>query len=125
MNSQTKERQSAKIREIADTLKSVGYRTLDEQARALGLCRSTTWTLVNSAHKASGLSAHLVNAMLASPYLPAAVREKIIEYLEERLTGLYGHAPTQCRLYATRVTVKLRPTALDLIRKMYGKELVS
>ncbi len=125
MASQTKARQSAKIKEIADTLESVGYRTLDEQARALGLCRSTTWTLVHTAHKASGLSAHLINSMLASPELPAPVREKIIEYLEERLTGAYGHTPPQCRKYAARLTVKLRPTALDLSREIYRKQSAS
>src|SRR4051812_30866017 len=115
MTSPVKERQSARIREIADALRSVGHQTLREQARALGLRRSTTWVLVKGYHKASGLSAALVNCMLASPELPALVREKIIEYLEERLKGAYGHTPSQCRKYAARVTVKLRPTALDVV----------
>jgi hypothetical protein len=121
MVSAQKTRQSAKIKEIANALVNVGYLTLDEQARVLGLCRSTTWTLVKTSHKGSGLSAGLVNRMLASSQLPAPVREKVIEYVQERLAGLHGHSASQCRKFAARLTIKLRPTASDLIREIYNK----
>jgi len=113
MVSQTKARQSAKIKEIAEALGSVGYRTLDDQAKVLGLCRSTTWTLVKTAHKASGLSAHLICRMLASRKLPAPVRQKIIEYVDEHLAGLYGHSRPQRRKFAARLAANLRSAAAD------------
>ena len=41
-----KARQRSKIREIGDALVTSGFSTLDEQAKVLGLCRSTVWTLL-------------------------------------------------------------------------------
>lgn len=52
-----KARQGLKIRELGAALVSVGLITLDEQAKALGLPRSTTWTILKGTHKSSGLSA--------------------------------------------------------------------
>src|SRR5258706_7419222 len=115
-----KARQSAKIKEIADSLRSVGYLKLDQQAKALGLGRSTTWTLVRTSHKGSGLSAAVINRMLQAPEVPPVVRDKILEYLRERLAGLHGHNPSQCRRFAARLCVKVRPTATDLIMLMYS-----
>jgi hypothetical protein len=106
-----KDRQSEKIREIGAALASVGYLTLSDQAQALGVCRSTTWTLVKSTHKASGLSAHLINQMLASPQLPQPVREKISEYVNERLEGKFGHSRVQLRKFACRLAVELQASA--------------
>ena len=62
-----KARQSAKIREIGAALVAMGYRALDEQARALGLGRSTAWTILQANHKNSGLSATVIIRMLAAP----------------------------------------------------------
>jgi response regulator of citrate/malate metabolism len=59
--------QSSKIREVAEAVKSAGFLTLDEQAKALGLSRSTAWTIRKASHKASGLSASIINRMLAAP----------------------------------------------------------
>ena len=120
----TKDRQCSKIREIGEALASVGYRTLDEQAKVLGLCRSTAWTLVHCSHKASGLSAHLVNQMLASPKLPPAVRQKIIEYVAERLTGAYGHGRAQRRHFLARLTITPPPGAVDAMKELHKKDLV-
>jgi hypothetical protein len=117
----TKDRQCAKIKEIGEALASVGYRTLDGQAEVLGLCRSTTWTLIKCSHKASGLSAHLINQMLASPKLPPPVREKIIEYVAERLTGAYGHSRAQRRHFAARLTITLPPGRVEEIREIHRK----
>ena len=103
MSMAIKDRQCAKIKEIGDALASVGYLTLAEQSRALGVCRSTTWTLVKSCHKATGLSAQLINQMLGSPNLPPPVRDKINEYVSERLEGKYGHGRPHIRKFAARL----------------------
>ena len=100
-----KTRQSLKIREIGDALASEGFITLDEQARALGLCRSTTWTLLKANHKSSGLSASVINRMLASPRLPALARSRILEYVEDKMAGLYGHSQAQLRRFTARLSI--------------------
>lgn len=93
-----KARQSAKIKEIADALLSSGFLTLDAQARALGLCRSTTWTLLKSNHKSTGISAKIINRILAAPQLPPVVRAKTLEYVDEKVAGCYGHCKkTRCK----------------------------
>ena len=104
MISEIKARQSTKIRELGDALASAGFRTLDEQATALGLCRSTTWTILRANHKASGLSASIVNRMLASPQLPPLVRAKVLEYIAERAAGLHGHNKLQLRRFTARLS---------------------
>ena len=58
-----KARQSSKIRELGDALIAEGYLTLDEQARALGLGRSATWTILKRHYKTSGLSAGIINRL--------------------------------------------------------------
>src|SRR5262249_19198747 len=92
-----KARQSRKIREIGEALVAEGVDTLDDQARALGLCRSTTWTVIKGKHKASGLSASIIERMLASPQLPELARNKVLEYIRERSAGLYGGSRAQQR----------------------------
>jgi hypothetical protein len=104
--SKMKERQSAKIRELAKALQNAGFYTLDEQAKALGLSRSTTWTVRKANHKASGLSASIINRMLAMPHLPSLVRSKIFEYVEEKAAGLYGGSRTQRRMFAARISLE-------------------
>src|SRR4051812_49107458 len=86
-----KSKQCARIGELRQALMTSGFDTLDAQARALGLCRSTTWALLRANHKASGLSATLINRMWVSPQLPEAVRAKILQYVEEKIAGAYGH----------------------------------
>ena len=49
-----KARQASKIRELGHVLVDVGFLTLDEQSKALGLARSTTWTILRASHKGSG-----------------------------------------------------------------------
>src|SRR5215510_2572659 len=44
LTARMKARQSCKIRELAEAVKSAGFLTLDEEAKALGLSRSTAWT---------------------------------------------------------------------------------
>src|SRR5712671_875775 len=62
-----KGRQARKISELADTLVLAGFVSLDEQANALGLARSTTWTILKAKHKNYGLSAALIKRVLAKP----------------------------------------------------------
>ena len=97
-----KTRQSCKIRELGGALITAGFRTLDEQARALGLSRSTAWAVLKANHKASGLAAATISRMLSSPELPTHVRATILMYVEEKLAGLYGHNKKQLRLFAAR-----------------------
>jgi hypothetical protein len=62
---------------IANALRASGFHSLDAQARALGLCRSTTWTIVASQHKIGRLSTKVLARMLANPELPPLVRAAI------------------------------------------------
>jgi hypothetical protein len=62
--SHVKARQADKIKELANTLIAVGFVTLDEQAEALVLSRSTTWTILKAKHKNYGLSAALMTFTL-------------------------------------------------------------
>jgi hypothetical protein len=101
-----KARQSCKIRELGDALITAGFRTLDEQAKALGLGRSTTWTVLKGNHKASGLSTSIINRMLMSPQLPQCARTKIVEYVHERASGLHGHNQKQLRKFVGRLLIR-------------------
>jgi hypothetical protein len=95
-----KRRQSAKIRQIADVLVSEGFVTLSQQAEVLGLCRSTTWTILTACHKGSGLSAKLITRLLRSSQLPPLVRSKVLEYAVEKVAGHYGGSNAQRRRFA-------------------------
>src|SRR5262249_40429319 len=81
---EAKARQSSKIRELRIALRSAGLITLEEQARALGLSRSTTWKLLKADHKASGISARVISQILYAPSLPPLVRTTILEYVREK-----------------------------------------
>src|SRR6516162_10419778 len=92
---EAKARQSSKIRELRIALRSAGLIGLDEQAKALGLPRSTTWKILKGDHKTSGLSAMVISRMLSAPTLPPVVRTKILEYVREKTDGFYGHGKRQ------------------------------
>jgi hypothetical protein len=94
-----KDRQSSKIKELSDALVAAGFCSLDRQANALGLSRSTTWTILKAKHKNYGLSGALVNRILQRPGLNRRVRVKIIEYIQEKAAGSYGHNQTQLRRF--------------------------
>jgi hypothetical protein len=80
-----KAQQATKIRELGHALVDAGFLTLDEQAKALGLARSTTWTILRASHKGSGLSAAIIKRMLLSPQLPPLARWKILKYTTDKL----------------------------------------
>ena len=113
LTARMKARQSSKIRELAEAVKSAGFLTLDEQAKALGLPRSTAWTIRKASHKASGLSASIINRMLAAPELPSLARTKILEYVEEKAAGLYGGSRSQCRKFAARLSIEKWPVCRE------------
>jgi hypothetical protein len=98
-----KARQVAKIRELGRALIDAGFLTLDEQSKALGLARSTTWTILRASHKGSGLSAAIIKRMLLSPQLPPLARRRILEYTTDKVAGLYGGRWTQRRKFFERV----------------------
>ncbi len=95
--------QALKIRQIGAALAAAGVVTLDQQAEALGLCRSTTWTILQAAHKNSGLTAAVINRMFECPQLPASVRVILIEYVEEKISGRYGHSDAQLHRFSSRL----------------------
>jgi hypothetical protein len=65
---------------ISEALIASGYTSLDEQAKALGLHRSTTWTIVKKKHKLGRLSAKTIDRILTNPQTPSAVRAAVQQY---------------------------------------------
>jgi len=80
-----------KIRELRQALIDAGFVSLDQQAAALGLSRSTTWAVLKGNHKCSGLRAGLIARMWGAPNLPAAAKKVLKQYVIEKSNGAYGH----------------------------------
>src|SRR3982074_2164245 len=89
--------------ELGAALAADGLVILDDQARALGLSRSTAWAVLKANHKATGLTAATINRMLSSPGVPPRGRATILTYVEEKLAGLYGHNEEQLGRFAAGV----------------------
>ena len=102
-----KARQSTKIHEIVEAIETSGFVALDQQARALGLGRSTMWVVLQNHYKNTGLSGCTIGHMLSSPRLPPRVRALVIEYVEDKLAGRYGHNKHQRRRFASRLAAML------------------
>ena len=98
-----KARQASKIREIGNALITAGIVSLDAQAKALGLPRSTAWTILSAEHKGTGISARIICRMLNSEPLPPLVRAKIVEYAKEKAAGIYGGTETQSRRFTSKL----------------------
>lgn len=101
-----KGRQTTRIQEIKCALVTSGFLALDEQAKALGMSRSTTWTILRANHKASGLSAGTINRILSAPQLPPLVRITVLRYVEEKTAGRYGDTKIRIRKFANRVHIE-------------------
>jgi hypothetical protein len=117
---ESKLRQNVRIYDLGATLVESGFITLDEQSTALGLPRSTTWTIVSGNHKASGLSAAIIIRLLSAPHLPALVRIKLLTYVDEKLAGLYGHNRVQLIRFAAHFSSMGSITSLpsaDYVRR--------
>ena len=95
--------QCSKIRELRQALVKAGHLTLDQQTESLGLGRSTAWAILQGNHKSSGLSAATIKRMLTSQQLPPPARKILLEYVEEKLAGAYGHNQTQLRRFRERL----------------------
>jgi len=76
-------RRKIPIQCIADALIEAGYTSLDEQSKALGLHRSTTWTIVKTKHKLGHLNTTTAQRILANPDTPPSVRAIIQQALVE------------------------------------------
>ena len=108
--------QRLKIDELNRSLQSAGCRTVGEQAKALGLGRSTAWAILRHGHKTSGLTAATINRMLQAPDLPADARAKILEYVEEKGQGLYGHSKVQIKRFYARIRLDRSSTETSIYR---------
>ena len=78
---------TAALQQISEALIASGYGSLDEQAKALGIHRSTAWTIIKNKHKLGRLSSKTTSRILASAEAPPAVRSVIQKYLAERSDG--------------------------------------
>jgi hypothetical protein len=61
---------------------------LDKQAKALGLGRSTAWTIIKKKHNLGRLNAKTTQSILANPDTPASVRALIQQYVAQDLVTL-------------------------------------
>jgi hypothetical protein len=80
-----KEQRTA-LQQIGAALIACGYTSLDAQAQALGVPRSTAWTIVKSKHKLGRISVRVMIQMLSNPELPPQVREAVENYAATRET---------------------------------------
>jgi hypothetical protein len=105
--SKLKLRQRFKIAEIRLALIETGHVALDEQATAIGLSRSTAWSVLHPRHKSSGLSARTISRILRSPRLPSVVHQRMLEYMQEKSEGQYGHTERRRRQFAECLLAEL------------------
>ena len=98
---EAKERQALKLAEIREALVAAGYDTTAKQAAVLGVCRATAWVVLNR-DKRVGPSASVIKRILSSPNIPPAVRRKVEEYIQERISGLYGHGVSATRTFSNQ-----------------------
>ena len=101
-----KTQQRAKIEEFRAAVVRSGSLTLQQQAHALGLSRSTAWSVLRASHKNSGISASVITRMLASSHLPIAARQRLLEYVQDKIAGVYGHTDRRRRKFAANLPVK-------------------
>jgi len=86
------------LHSISEALIASGYTSLDEQAEALGLHRSTAWTIINKKHKLGRLSAKTIDRILTNPQTPAAVRAVVQQYaLQQKSTQKLRGSKTRRR----------------------------
>jgi hypothetical protein len=99
-NSRTiKLQQCAKIAELRQALLIAGFRSLDSQAVALGLGRSTAWSVLRAGHKSTGLTGSVIRRMSGSSELPEGARRVLEQYVAQKLAGAYGHDEKQLRRF--------------------------
>jgi hypothetical protein len=99
---EAKAKQASKLAEIREELIAAGCNSAAKQAAALGVCRSTAWALLNRDNRV-GPSATLIRRILCSPKLPPAARRKVEEYVEGRISGLFGHSDVRSRWFRDQI----------------------
>lgn len=82
---EVRRRRIATVEQIAEALVADGYTSLDCQAKALGINRSTAWTIVKTKHKSGCLHRKTTQRILENPDTPPSVRAVVQKYLAERL----------------------------------------
>ena len=97
-----KARQAAKLAEIREVLVAAGYNTTAKQAAVLGVSRPTAWVVLNR-DKRAGPSAIVIKRILSSPNLPPAARRKVEEYVEQKISGLYGHSEPRTQAFRDKL----------------------
>jgi hypothetical protein len=80
------------LQDISEALVACGYTSLDGQAKALGIHRSTAWTIIKTKHKLGRLSTKTTKRILANPVTPPAVRSIVQKYMAERSDLLASRA---------------------------------
>jgi len=83
-------RRTMPIQPIVNALIAAGYSSLDNQARALGLNRSTAWTIIKNKHKLGRLNIKTTQRILENPDTPPDVRAVIEQYMSQSLVTLPG-----------------------------------
>lgn len=113
--------QCTKIAELRQALFIAGFRSLDSQALALGLRRSSTWSVLRAQHKSSGLTASTIRQILSSSKLPGEARQVVEQYVAQKLAGAFGHDKKQLRRFrAGLATESRRGEALTPVRVGVG-----
>ena len=97
-----KARQASKLDEIREALIAAGCDTTAKQAAVLGVSRPTAWVVLNR-DKRAGPSAIVIKRILSSPNLPPAARRKVEEYVEQKISGLYGHSEPRTRAFRDKL----------------------
>ena len=72
------------IQLLADALIKDGFHSLDEQAKALGLNRSTVWTIMKRKHKLGRLNTKTARRILANRRTPLSVQAIIRRMLSTK-----------------------------------------
>ena len=92
------------LQRISEALIASGHTSLDEQAKALGINRSTAWTIIKTKHKLGRLSTKTTKRILSNPNTPPPVRAVVLRYLAERPDALRRGLDTVGKQPETRVS---------------------
>lgn len=92
------------LQRISEALIASGHTSLDEQAKALGINRSTAWTIIKTKHKLGRLSTKTTKRILSNPNTPPPVRAVVLRYLAERPDALRRGLDTIGKQPETRVS---------------------
>lgn len=105
LRSRAKRRQASKLAEVRGALVAAGFDSAAKQAIVLGVARPTAWALLNR-DKRAGPSAKIIKRILSSPNLPAAVRRRVEEYIEEKIDGVYRHSEARRRWFRDQFHIR-------------------